>query len=178
MYVTPITWVCDHFVQLAVAAIIFSFALSFYLYASSFVGKKLLALGGNSREQKLLALGAGAGAANACALLVRTPRARCERRGRCVGGWLAGWLAAGIPIYDFFIGRELNPRISFGPLGDLDLKYFCELRPGLFLWLLFDVAMLLRCVRWCAGRFRSRARRCSLLLNAPIARDDAQTRCR
>lgn len=30
------------------------------------------------------------------------------------------------PIYDFFIGRELNPRI-----GSLDIKEFCELYPGL-----------------------------------------------
>eukprot|EP00968_Pinguiococcus_pyrenoidosus_P028320 scaffold7766_cov277-Pinguiococcus_pyrenoidosus.AAC.4 len=29
-------------------------------------------------------------------------------------------------VYDFFIGRELNPRI-----GDFDLKEFCELRPGM-----------------------------------------------
>ena len=31
--------------------------------------------------------------------------------------------------YDFFIGRELNPRIK-----SLDIKYFCELRPGLIGW--------------------------------------------
>uniref|UniRef100_H3AEQ2 Delta(14)-sterol reductase TM7SF2 n=1 Tax=Latimeria chalumnae TaxID=7897 RepID=H3AEQ2_LATCH len=35
----------------------------------------------------------------------------------------------GNPIYDFFIGHELNPRI-----GSFDLKYFCELRPGLIGW--------------------------------------------
>ncbi|KAJ3129043.1 erg24, C-14 sterol reductase [Nowakowskiella sp. JEL0407] len=44
-----------------------------------------------------------------------------------------------IPIYDFFIGRELNPR-PFGAI--LDLKYFCELRPGLVGWALLDVAYL------------------------------------
>ena len=37
-------------------------------------------------------------------------------------------------IYDFFIGRELNPRIS-----DFDLKEFCELRPGLIGWLLINL---------------------------------------
>ena len=36
----------------------------------------------------------------------------------------------GVAIYDFFIGRELNPRI-----GTLDLKEFCELRPGLIGWM-------------------------------------------
>ena len=38
-------------------------------------------------------------------------------------------LSVGNPLYDFFIGRELNPRI-----GNFDLKYFCELRPGLIGW--------------------------------------------
>ncbi|XP_054381624.1 delta(14)-sterol reductase TM7SF2 isoform X3 [Pongo abelii] len=36
---------------------------------------------------------------------------------------------SGNPIYDFFLGRELNPRICF-----FDFKYFCELRPGLIGW--------------------------------------------
>ena len=40
----------------------------------------------------------------------------------------------GYKIYDFFIGRELNPRI-----GTLDLKEFCELRPGLIGWLVIDI---------------------------------------
>ncbi|XP_056664468.1 delta(14)-sterol reductase LBR-like [Monodelphis domestica] len=41
-------------------------------------------------------------------------------------------------IYDFFIGRELNPRI-----GHFDLKYFCELRPGLIGWVVINLIMLL-----------------------------------
>jgi hypothetical protein len=36
----------------------------------------------------------------------------------------------------FFIGRELNPRV-----GSLDLKVFNELRPGLVLWALIDISM-------------------------------------
>ncbi|GFN94499.1 delta(14)-sterol reductase [Plakobranchus ocellatus] len=40
-------------------------------------------------------------------------------------------------IYDFFMGRELNPRI-----GPLDLKFFCELRPGLIGWVLLDWLMV------------------------------------
>mmetsp|Transcript_17375 Transcript_17375/g.35976 ORF Transcript_17375/g.35976 Transcript_17375/m.35976 type:complete len:451 (-) Transcript_17375:2229-3581(-) len=39
--------------------------------------------------------------------------------------------------YDFFMGRELNPR-SLG--GTFDWKEFCELRPGLILWVLLNVA--------------------------------------
>lgn len=45
---------------------------------------------------------------------------------------------SGNVVYDFFIGRALNPR-----LGAFDVKVFCELRPGLFLWLLLDLAFLM-----------------------------------
>ncbi len=44
---------------------------------------------------------------------------------------------AGHHLYDFFIGRELNPRI-----GSFDLKEFCELYPGLIGWLIIDLGML------------------------------------
>ncbi|CAG7852191.1 Delta(14)-sterol reductase; AltName: Full=C-14 sterol reductase; AltName: Full=Sterol C14-reductase [Serendipita indica DSM 11827] len=42
----------------------------------------------------------------------------------------------GVHNYDWFIGRELNPRI-----GWLDLKSFNELRPGMMFWLLINVSM-------------------------------------
>ncbi|KAK3549813.1 hypothetical protein QTP86_011463, partial [Hemibagrus guttatus] len=45
----------------------------------------------------------------------------------------------GHAVYDFFIGRELNPRI-----GPFDLKYFCELRPGLIGWVVLNAVMLLK----------------------------------
>ncbi|XP_075872460.1 delta(14)-sterol reductase LBR isoform X4 [Nelusetta ayraudi] len=41
-------------------------------------------------------------------------------------------------LYDFFKGRELNPRI-----GNFDLKFFCEMRPGLIGWCLINFAMAL-----------------------------------
>ncbi|KAF8189800.1 ERG4/ERG24 ergosterol biosynthesis protein [Mycena galopus ATCC 62051] len=41
-------------------------------------------------------------------------------------------------IYDFYIGRELNP-FSW---GTFDLKTFNELRPGLILWFLIDISMV------------------------------------
>ena len=93
VYVTPLTWLCDNFLQLSVASILVSTALSAALYAASFRAGALLAPGGDS----------------------------------------------GVALYDFFIGRELNPR-----LWGLDLKYMCELRPGLFAWLLIDAACALR----------------------------------
>ncbi|XP_045393071.1 delta(14)-sterol reductase LBR [Lemur catta] len=46
--------------------------------------------------------------------------------------------SSGNAVYDFFIGRELNPRI-----GTFDLKYFCELRPGLIGWVVVNLVMLL-----------------------------------
>ncbi|KAI8365944.1 ergosterol biosynthesis ERG4/ERG24 [Radiomyces spectabilis] len=39
----------------------------------------------------------------------------------------------GNAIYDFMIGRELNPRI-----GEFDIKFFTELRPGLIGWLVIN----------------------------------------
>ncbi|NXS93631.1 LBR protein, partial [Jacana jacana] len=45
---------------------------------------------------------------------------------------------SGYLVYDFFTGHELNPRI-----GSFDLKYFCELRPGLIGWVVINLAMLL-----------------------------------
>ncbi|CAN2390911.1 delta14-sterol reductase activity, partial [Pristimantis euphronides] len=46
---------------------------------------------------------------------------------------------SGNPLYDFFIGHELNPRI-----GSFDLKYFCELRPGLIGWCLINLCFLMK----------------------------------
>ena len=39
-------------------------------------------------------------------------------------------------IYDYFLGVSLNPRI-----GPFDLKYFCESRPGLILWVVMDLSL-------------------------------------
>lgn len=53
---------------------------------------------------------------------------------------------SGNPIYDFFIGRELNPRITL-PIPfvseaskTIDIKIFCELRPGLLGWLILNLS--------------------------------------
>lgn len=40
-------------------------------------------------------------------------------------------------IFNFWMGRELNPRV-FG----IDLKFVCELRPGLIGWLVLDLSFL------------------------------------
>jgi len=45
--------------------------------------------------------------------------------------------STGIHVYDFFMGRELNPRIH-----NFDLKYFCELRPGLIGWVCLNLGAL------------------------------------
>lgn len=47
---------------------------------------------------------------------------------------------SGVFVYDFFMGRELNPRIS-----SFDLKFFCEFRPGLIGWVFLDMAF---CVKY------------------------------
>lgn len=45
--------------------------------------------------------------------------------------------------YDFWMGRELNPRVG----STFDLKEFCELTPGLALWLALDLCFLLQQVQ-------------------------------
>jgi Delta14-sterol reductase len=47
---------------------------------------------------------------------------------------------SGNVVYDFWMGRELNPRIAVPGLGEIDLKYFNELRPGMSAWLLLSWA--------------------------------------
>uniref|UniRef100_A0AAX7UHK1 Delta(14)-sterol reductase LBR n=1 Tax=Astatotilapia calliptera TaxID=8154 RepID=A0AAX7UHK1_ASTCA len=50
----------------------------------------------------------------------------------------ASVFSPGNVVYDFFKGRELNPRIK-----NFDLKFFCEMRPGLIGWCLINFAMAL-----------------------------------
>ncbi|PSS06840.1 hypothetical protein PHLCEN_2v3559 [Hermanssonia centrifuga] len=84
------TFIYEHWVGFATAALAMSIFQGLACYLTSFHGDKLLALGGNT----------------------------------------------GNPIYDFFIGRELNPSI-----GLFDVKSFNELRPGLILWALVDISL-------------------------------------
>ena len=81
--------------------IIFSFIMSIFLYAASFI--PLVKENGRGGKERILSVSGNSGNV----------------------------------IYDWFIGRELNPR-----LGPLDLKMFCELRPGLLLWCLINIACL------------------------------------
>eukprot|EP00939_MAST-03C_sp_MAST-3C-sp1_P001350 g1350.t1 len=55
------------------------------------------------------------------------------------GALLAPHGDSGNPIYDIFIGRELNPRI-----GSFDLKFFFELRPGLIGWVLVNIGCAMK----------------------------------
>lgn len=91
VYKVPVRFVYDQFISLAMAAILFSFIFSVYLYSRSFRKGALLSLGGNS----------------------------------------------GYFSYDFFMGRELNPRIY-----SFDWKIFCELRPGLIGWTIMNYCFL------------------------------------
>ncbi|KAL1916720.1 uncharacterized protein VTP21DRAFT_5424 [Calcarisporiella thermophila] len=50
-------------------------------------------------------------------------------------------------LYDYFIGRELNPRI-----GDFDLKYLIELRPGLIGWMLLNICFAAKQYQELGGR--------------------------
>ena len=50
---------------------------------------------------------------------------------------LADGGTSGNVVYDFFMGRELNPRI-----GSLDLKEFFELKPGLIGWTVLNISFV------------------------------------
>lgn len=52
---------------------------------------------------------------------------------------ISSYTRAGNPVYDLFMGRALTPRF----LG-LDLKFFCEQRPGLSAWALINIACLVQ----------------------------------
>ena len=46
-------------------------------------------------------------------------------------------------LYDFFIGRELNPRITLPYINQtIDIKCFNEMRPGLPGWIILDLAFI------------------------------------
>jgi len=57
---------------------------------------------------------------------------------------LAAGGTTGNIIYDWFIGRELNPRIRIPLFGEVDIKSFMELRPGMLGWILLDLAFAAR----------------------------------
>lgn len=61
---------------------------------------------------------------------------------------LAAGGQSGNLLYDWFIGRELNPRITLPFIGELDLKQWLELRPGLLGWTIINFA-------WCAKQYRN-----------------------
>ncbi|KAK8120237.1 ergosterol biosynthesis ERG4/ERG24 family protein [Apiospora kogelbergensis] len=45
-------------------------------------------------------------------------------------------------IYDFFIGRELNPRVTLPVFGEIDVKTWLEMRPALTSWILLNLAFV------------------------------------
>ena len=50
--------------------------------------------------------------------------------------------ATGNILYDWFMGLELNPRITLPLFGEIDIKSWMEMRPGLLGWILIDWAMM------------------------------------
>jgi delta14-sterol reductase len=51
---------------------------------------------------------------------------------------------SGNMLYDWFIGRELNPRITLPIFGEVDIKAWCELRPGMLGWIILDLAFIMQ----------------------------------
>nr|POE88076.1 delta(14)-sterol reductase [Quercus suber] len=59
-----------------------------------------------------------------------------EKRELAAGGH------SGNVIYDWYIGRELNPRITLPAFGEIDIKSFMEMRPGLIGWIILNLAFV------------------------------------
>ena len=55
---------------------------------------------------------------------------------------LAAGGQSGNLIYDWYIGRELNPRVTLPLIGEIDIKEFMELRPGLLGWIVMNCAFV------------------------------------
>ncbi|KAG4426243.1 Delta(14)-sterol reductase [Cadophora malorum] len=51
---------------------------------------------------------------------------------------------SGNMLYDWFIGRELNPRVTLPLIGEIDIKEFMELRPGMMGWAILDFTFIAR----------------------------------
>ncbi|RAK79537.1 putative C-14 sterol reductase [Aspergillus fijiensis CBS 313.89] len=45
-------------------------------------------------------------------------------------------------IYDLYIGRELNPRVTLPLIGEVDIKTWCEVCPGLTVWIPLDLSFI------------------------------------
>jgi delta14-sterol reductase len=41
-------------------------------------------------------------------------------------------------LYDWYIGRELNPRVTLPFIGEIDIKEWMEVRPGLLGWVILN----------------------------------------
>lgn len=61
---------------------------------------------------------------------------------------LAAGGQSGNLLYDWFIGRELNPRITLPLIGEIDLKEWLELRPGMLGWIIMNCS-------FCAKQYRT-----------------------
>ncbi|KAH6849659.1 ergosterol biosynthesis ERG4/ERG24 [Chaetomium sp. MPI-CAGE-AT-0009] len=55
---------------------------------------------------------------------------------------LAAGGVSGNMFYDWFIGRELNPRVTLPLIGEIDIKEWMEIRPGLTGWMLLNCAFV------------------------------------
>lgn len=101
------TFIYEKYVGLITASTLMAIIQAVYCYASSFREGRLLALGGNSGN------------------FIYDVRVQHVTRYDPL-----------TRVFQFFIGRELNPSI-----GRFDIKSFNELRPGLILWALIDISM-------------------------------------
>jgi len=113
-------YITDHWAELITAALAMSFAQACAVHAMSFQKGTMLAVGGNSTNGFY---NVSTGPSH--------PRASARAR--------ATLTCHPLLRMQWFIGRTLNPAI-----GCFDIKSFNEMRPGLILWVIIDLAWAAR----------------------------------
>ncbi|KAL9055562.1 MAG: hypothetical protein Q9162_003459 [Coniocarpon cinnabarinum] len=128
-------WIWDNYVPLLTASNLIAWALAVFVYIRSFSVKSISSKthNGNTSSQPN-------GSARQTSKSTPSPQATSLYQLR----ELAHHGTTGALPHDFFLGRELNPPITLPLIGEIDLKSFMELRPGMLGWLLFDITALIR----------------------------------
>jgi delta14-sterol reductase len=88
---------------------------------------------------QLITVNLGIAFSLACFVYVRSFSVKAgnkEQRELAAGGH------SGNLVYDWFIGRELNPRVTLPFFGTIDIKEFMEVRPGMLGWMLLNLAFI------------------------------------
>lgn len=116
----PFDFIWDNYVPLMTSNILFAYALATFCYVRSFAVRPPEDASTTKEARSVTSS--------------KTLADNYAKRELAAGGH------SGNILYDWFIGRELNPPVSIPLIGTVELKAFMELRPGLLGWMILNVA--------------------------------------